>query len=116
MADNGSRVSHPRLTRATRWLIVGCCVAGLVVAARAPAARADDGLLGGVADIVTGALSIPAGAIAGTLTGPPILGTVTGALLGALNTLSLTTRGVLRLAGVAIPLVARLAPLLPIFL
>ncbi|MBI4323102.1 MAG: hypothetical protein HY596_02370 [Candidatus Omnitrophica bacterium] len=105
MADNGRR-----------WLIVGCCVAGLVMAARVPAAGADDGLLGGVADIVTGALSIPAGAIAGTLNGPPILGTVTGTLLGALNTLSLTSRGVLRLAGAVVPLVARLAPLLPVFL
>lgn len=99
-----------------RWLIVGCCVVGLVVATRAPAARADDDLLGGVADIVNGALSIPAGAIAGTLSGPPILGTVTGTLLGALNTLSLATRGVLRLVGVAIPIASHLAPLLPIFL
>ena len=105
MADNGRR-----------RLLVGCCVLGLVVAARAPAARADDGLLGGVADIVTGALSIPAGAIAGTLNGPPILGTITGTLLGVLNMLSVTSRGVLRLAGVAIPLATRLAPLLPVFL
>jgi len=105
MADDGRR-----------WLIAGCCVVGLVVAARVPAARADDDLFGGVADIVTGALSIPAGAIAGTLSGPPILGTVTGTLLGALNTLSLATRGVLRLAGAAIPIISRLAPLLPVFL
>ena len=45
-----------------------------------------------------------------------IFSIINGTLLGALNTLSLTSRGVLRLVGVAIPLVTRLAPLLPVFL
>jgi hypothetical protein len=90
----------------------------LVLAASSPphAVHAQNELLGGVGDIVSGALSIPYGVLAGTLNGPPLIGTVSGALMGALNTVSLTTRGVLRLVGVAIPLAARLAPLLPIFL
>jgi len=79
-------------------------------------AHAQNELLGGVADIVSGALSLPAGVLAGTLGGPPVIGTISGAVFGALNTISLTLRGALRLVGVAIPVAASLAPLLPIFL
>jgi len=79
-------------------------------------AHAQNELLGGIGDIISGALSLPAGVLAGTVGGPPIIGTVSGAVFGALNTISLTLRGVLRLAGVAIPVAASLAPLLPIFL
>lgn len=78
--------------------------------------HAQDNLMGGIGDIVSGALSLPAGVLAGTLNGPPVIGTISGAVFGALNTVSLTTRGVLRLVGVAIPLAASLAPLLPVFL
>ena len=98
-------------------LIVGLCAVLLVVGPPiAPASAQANELIGGVGDIIGGALSIPIGVLAGTLNGPPILGTVGGALAGMLNTLSLTTRGVLRLLGVAIPIAGRLVPLLPVFL
>jgi len=74
------------------------------------------GLIGGVGDIIGAAFSLPAGILQGTLSGPPSIGTLGGALSGALNTMSLALRGVLRLAGVAIPMAAKAAPLIPLFL
>ena len=85
----------------------------------ARAVRADDdtnGLTGAISDIFNGAMAIPAGIIAGTFSGPPILGTVGGALSGAMNTLSYALRDVLRLVGVAIPMAAKAASYLPLFL
>lgn len=78
--------------------------------------HAQNDLMGGVGDIVGGALSLPYGLVAGTLGGPPILGTINGALRGALNTISLTTRGIFRLLGVALPLAGKAATIVPIFL
>lgn len=103
------------------WLIagLGAILAVLVVSPSTQAVAAqetDNEVLGGIGDILGGALSLPMGALAGTLSGPPIIGTVNGVLFGALNTLSQTTRGILRLTGVAIPIAAKLAPFLPIFL
>lgn len=88
----------------------------LAVGPLAGTARADNNLIGGIADIVGGALSLPVGILQGTMSGPPILGTLGGAVGGALNTITLTTRGVFRLLGVAIPLAAKIAPLIPLFL
>lgn len=73
-------------------------------------------LAGAVGDVVGGALAIPMGVLGGTIRGPFILGTLGGALRGTFNAIGLTTRGALRLTGVAIPLVSRLAPLIPVFL
>lgn len=99
-------------------IVAGLFVLLLVAGPPMASVSADDenDLIGGIGDIVGGALSIPMGVLAGTISGPPILGTVSGALAGTLNTLTQTTRGVLRLLGVAIPIVERLAPFLPIFL
>ena len=79
-------------------------------------AHADNDLIGGLTDVVQGALAIPMGTLAGTFGGPPIIGTIGGALQGALNTIGYTTRGLLRLVGVAVPTAASLAPLIPLFL
>ena len=98
------------------WFAGAMLACALALAISAQPARAENNLVGGISDIIGGALSIPLGAIAGTLSGPPIIGTVGGALAGAANTLSLTARGVLRLVGVAIPTAAQLAPLIPLFL
>ena len=93
-------------------------VAAIVVAWAAPMrqAAAANGLMGGIGDILGGVLSIPMGILAGTMSGPPILGTVGGALAGSLNAVSLTTRGLLKLVGVAIPTAAAVAPYIPLFL
>ncbi len=81
-----------------------------------PRAHADNDLLGGIGDIVGGVLALPMDALAGTVQGPFLLGTVGGILRGALHALGSTTRGVFRLVGVAIPLAAKAAPLIPLFL
>ena len=87
----------------------------LVLLSSPQAARANE-LMGAVGDVVGGALAIPMGVLGGTLKGPFILGTLGGALRGTFNAIGLTTRGALRLTGVALPFAARLAPLVPIFL
>ncbi len=81
---------------------------------RPSSAHAD--ILGGLTDIVHGAVSLPMGILMGTLTGPPVIGTVQGALAGSVNTLSYTARGVLGLAGTAVPAAMALAPYLPLIL
>ncbi len=99
--------------------VIAVCVMAATILLAAPMRRAaadGNGLMGGVGDIVGGVMSIPMGILAGTMGGPPILGTVGGALAGSLNALSLTTRGVLKLVGVAIPMAATAAPYIPLFL
>ena len=98
---------------------IAVCVMAMALMLAAPArqaAAAGNGLIGGVGDLLGGVMSIPMGILAGTMSGPPILGTVGGALAGSLNALSLTTRGVLKLVGVAIPTAAAVAPYIPLFL
>lgn len=92
-------------------------MAAVVMAGPAPAAHADTGgLFGGLADIISGAFALPLDTLAGTLSGPPIIGTVGGLLHGAVQTVALALRGTFKLIGVAIPLAARAAPLIPVFL
>ncbi len=98
-----------------RWLVIGILGVMLTGSLPAPTASAN-GLVEGVADIFMGALALPMGILGGTLSGPPVLGTVQGVLSGAYNTIGYATRGTLRLAGVAIPTAAQLAPLIPLFL
>ena len=95
--------------RASAILIVGV----LLVAAPATCHAS---LTGGIMDLVGGVFAIPMGILQGTFGGPPIIGTIGGALQGVLQTVALTTRGAFELVGVAIPLAAKVAPLIPLFL
>lgn len=71
----------------------------------------------GLQEIVGGVLQLPIATLAGTFQGPPILGTVAGALTGVVGGVGLVARGVLDLAASVIPLAKRAAPfLIPIFL
>ena len=101
---------------ARRWLVVIGVM--LAVVAAPQTARADEaaGLMSGISDLFSGIFAIPVGILSGTLNGPFIFGTVGGALQGALNTIGYTTRGVLQILGVAIPIATKAAPLIPIFL
>jgi hypothetical protein len=96
-----------------RYLVI---ISLFILPMRAAYANPAGEAVGAVGDVINGVVSIPVGIIAGTLSGPPVIGTVGGALLGVLNALSLTTRGALRIVGVAIPLAASAAPYLPLFL
>ena len=87
----------------------------LTLAAPRPAAAAN-GLGGAIGDLLGGVFALPMGVLAGTASGPPVIGTIGGALAGAINTLGYTTRGALKLVGVAVPTAASLAPYIPLFL
>ena len=102
--------------KARRWLVIVGVMLAVVVAPQM--ARADDagGLMSGISDLFSGIFAIPVGVISGTLSGPLIIGTVGGALQGVLNTIGYTTRGVLQILGVAIPIATKAAPLIPVFL
>ena len=97
-----------------RRRLPAAAIVGMVLIA-APAV-CDASLTGGVMDLVGGVFAIPMGIVRGTLGGPPILGTVGGALQGVLQTVALTTRGAFEIVGVAIPMAAKVAPLIPLFL
>ena len=80
----------------------------------APPAHA--GLLRGLMYMVAGILEVPRSALAGTVNGPPIVGTVFGALAGTVRGLGLLTRGAIETAGGAAGLALKAAPFIPIFL
>ena len=85
-----------------------------LIAAPAQPARAD--IVGGAADIVVGALSLPFEILKGTLTGPPVVGTLIGAVNGSIHTVGYATRGLFRIAQGAVPLVMKLLPFLPMMI
>ena len=110
--------NHPRKSAQLSAAIrVSCIVLVVLVLCLGPAreARAAN-LFAGIGDILYGVVSLPLGILDGTLRGPFILGTIGGVLRGAINTIGFTVRGVFELIGVAIPLAARAAPYIPIFL
>ncbi|GEM_PF-1503106 len=105
--------------RAARRVCAAVLAMAIVSGPLCATAQADDaigGLLGGVSDILQGVFALPFDIVAGTLTGPPIIGTISGAFRGVFQTVGLGLRGALKLVGAAIPLAAKAAPLIPIFL
>ncbi len=92
-------------------LLVVCGVASILLVS--PPVRtvcAEPDLFGGIADIVSGVFVLPYDILAGTVSGPPIIGTIGGALVGTMNALALTVRGTLRIAGAAVPIAMQAAP------
>ena len=86
-------------------------VALIVIAGLAGAApEAHAGIVTGIQKIVMGVLSIPVSTLTGTFSGPPILGTVMGALNGAISGVGLVVGGVFDIASGAIPLAKTAAP------
>ncbi len=73
-------------------------------------------LVGGVGQVLTGVFAIPMEILQGTLNGPPILGTVGGALSGTVHAVGSTLGGVLQVAKSIVPLASSLIPFLPLFL
>ena len=90
-----------------RQLVVGLVLAGALGFA-APEAHA--GIITGIQKIVMGVFSIPVQTLTGTFSGPPILGTVMGALNGAIGGVGLVLGGVIDIASGAIPLAKTAAP------
>ena len=73
-------------------------------------------VMGGVGDLLTGVFAIPMGILQGTMSGPPIIGTVSGALTGTFHAIGSTLGGVYRLIRAAVPVAGAAAPYLPFVL
>ena len=101
-----------RLNRGRCVLAAALLAVGLV----AMPGRADADLIRGLGTIISGVFAVPEGIIAGTLNGPPIIGTIVGALAGTLNGVKMVTFGTLEVAGSAVPLALKLLPFLPLAL
>ncbi len=97
-----------------RFFITGSVALVLLLGPATPKAHA--GFLDGVGDVVAGAFALPLDILSGTFSGPPVIGTVSGVLNGAMHTIGYTARGVFKLAGAAAPVAMSVAPFLPIFL
>lgn len=98
-----------------RW-IIGVVIVHLFVFQPLAAADPIGDVVGGIGDLVTAVFAIPMGVVQGTLSGPPIIGTVGGALTGTVYALSSTLGGVFKLIRAAIPFAGAAAPYLPFVL
>ena len=76
------------------------------------ATPAEAGLFGGIAKVITGVLSLPLSILAGTVKGPPIIGTLAGALNGTVSGVGLVLSGAVDLLQAAVPLAKTVAPFL----
>ena len=86
----------------------------IIVCAHPSEASAD--ILRGLLRVVGGVLELPRATLAGTVGGPPILGTLVGALTGVVRGAGMIVGGTLETALSAIPFAGKLAPYIPIFL
>jgi hypothetical protein len=80
----------------------------------APMAEAN--LIRGIVRMAAGILTVPGKTLAGTFSGPPIIGTVAGLLNGTLTGLGMVAQGALETASGAVGLALKAAPFIPIFL
>ena len=85
----------------------------LVAAVLGLATTAHAGITEGLVDIVTGPLELPKQILVGTMSGPPIIGTLAGAIFGAVSAVGTTLRGVGEVAAGAVSLGAAVAPYAP---
>ena len=79
-----------------------------VFLAAAPAAHAD--IIRGLGRVIGGVFAIPISVLAGTMSGPPIIGTLAGAIGGTFNGVGMVLGGLLDVASSAIPLAKAAAP------
>ena len=86
----------------------------VLLVARPVPAEAD--ILRGLLRIIGGVLEVPRATLAGTFSGPPILGTAVGLLAGTLHGVGMVAGGALETVISAVPFAAKLAPYIPIFL
>lgn len=77
---------------------------------------ADANIVRGLAEVVAGVFALPMGIIQGTFSGPPVLGTVVGAVSGTINTVTLVAGGAMDIVSGVIPLAQAAAPFVLPFL
>ena len=95
---------------------LACLVVGLVAVWLAWPATAEAAIVKGILEVLTGILQVPLQTIAGTFSGPPVLGTVMGAASGLLQGTGLVAHGALELAMSGLSIAKTVAPYLLPFL
>ena len=90
-------------------ITVAVLVASLGLAAAAYAGNLTQGLV----DIVSGPFELPKQILVGTFSGPPIIGTLAGVVVGAVSAVGTTLRGVAEVATGTVGLGSSLAPYAP---
>ena len=89
-------------------------VLGLLLVTPHPA-EAD--VIRGLGKVISGVLQLPLSTLAGTFSGPPIVGTLLGAINGTIQGIGLVASGALDLAASGISMAKMVGPyLIPIFL
>ncbi|MBI3011036.1 MAG: hypothetical protein HYY58_00895 [Candidatus Omnitrophica bacterium] len=102
---------HPsgarQVVRRRRLVFLLPIVAGILLGI-SPPAEAD--LIRGVGKIIGGVLQLPLSTLAGTFNGPPLVGTLLGAVNGTINAVGMVLGGTLELAGDGLALAKMAAP------
>jgi len=78
--------------------------------------RADAAIVRGIQEVLAGILQVPLSTIAGTFSGPPVIGTVFGAVHGVVSGVGLVTHGALELAASGVSIAKTVAPFVLPFL
>jgi hypothetical protein len=94
------------------WLAIAAVLAHLLL--RVPVAEA--AIVRGLKEIIGGVLQLPLSTLAGTFSGPPILGTAFGAINGTFRGISSVAHGALELAASGVAIAKTVAPFLLPFL
>lgn len=80
------------------------------------AGSAEAGILRGIQEVVTAIVQVPMSTLAGTLHGPPVIGTVVGAAQGLLGGIGLLASGALNIGFGALGIAKTAAPFVLPFL
>ncbi len=88
----------------------GVALAGLLAVLCVAAPPAEAAVFRGIAKILGGVFQVPASILSGTFTGPPIVGTVFGAVNGAVGGLGMVASGLLDLASSAFGIAKAVGP------
>ena len=89
---------------------VGLFFAALVIVLGWMAPPAHANVLHGLSSIIGGVFQIPIQILAGTFSGPPVIGTIGGALNGTIQGVGMVLSGTLELAGDGFELAKMAAP------
>ena len=77
---------------------LGLAVSALIVGVLCLAPPAEAAIVRGITEVLAGLFQLPLSTLAGTFTGPPVIGTVMGAVNGLFSGVGLVAHGALELA------------------
>ena len=85
---------------------------GIIIAAMCllSASTAEAAIVRGIQEVVGGIFQLPLSILAGTFNGPPVVGTLMGALSGTLKGVGLVAHGALELAASGVSIAKAAAP------